>query len=69
MKKRTIILAVLNFVLPFCAFAQLTVQETGKVEIGQEQDMPSITPANRDTVTTLKLYGTGAKFGTFKAEF
>lgn len=46
MKKKQIKLAVLiNFlVLPLFSFAQLTVQETGKVEIGQEQDMSSVAP-------------------------
>lgn len=71
MKKKQIKLAVLiNFlVLPLFSFAQLTVQETGKVEIGQEQDMSSVAPEKKDTVTTLKLYGTGINGANSRISF
>lgn len=71
MKKKQIKLAVLiNFlVLPLFSFAQLTVQETGKIEIGQEQDMSSVAPEKKDTVTTLKLYGTGINGANSRISF
>lgn len=71
MKKKQIKLAVLiNFlVLPLFSFAQLTVQETGKVEIGQEQAMSSVAPEKKDTVTTLKLYGTGINGANSRISF
>lgn len=71
MKKIQIKLAVLiNFlVLPLFSFAQLTVQETGKIEIGQEQDMSSVAPEKKDTVTTLKLYGTGINGANSRISF
>lgn len=71
MKKKQIKLAVLiNFLLlPLFSFAQLTVQETGKVEIGQEQDMSSVAPEKKDTVTTLKLYGAGINGANSRISF
>lgn len=64
-KKQTKLAVLINFLLlPLFSFAQLTVQETGKVEIGQEQDMSSVAPEKKDTVTTLKLYGTGINGAT-----
>ena len=71
MKKKQIKLAVLiNFlVLPLFSFAQLTVQETGKIEIGQEQDMSSVASEKKDTVTTLKLYGTGINGANSRISF
>lgn len=55
--------------LPLMAFAQLTVQENGKVEIGQEQNMTNVSPELRDTVSTLKLYGTGANGANARIAF
>lgn len=55
--------------LPLMAFAQLTVQENGKVEIGQEQNLTTVNPELRDTVSTLKLYGTGANGANARIAF
>ncbi len=55
--------------LPLASFAQLTVQETGKVEIGQEQSMASVSADKQDTVTTLKLYGTGVNGANARISF
>ncbi len=55
--------------LPLASFAQLTVQETGKVEIGQEQSLASVSTDKQDTVTTLKLYGTGVNGANSRISF
>lgn len=61
--------ALICLLLPVCANAQLTVQESGKVEIGQEQDLSNVPQEQRDTVTTLKLYGTGVNGANSRISF
>lgn len=50
------------FLFVFTAQAQLTVNELGKIEIGQNpvNDTAIVPPALLDTITTIRVFGTGA---------